>query len=206
MENKFQTSFIPKRSLDQGGSSRPKTPFNLLHICSMTLFIAALVATAGIFGYSYLLERQVEKARTEVAAKEKNFNYAVVQEIVDFDNQLKAASTILKNHTAASALFTVLEENTLVNLRFTDFEFSYLSPSRVALSMKGTARSFGAVARQAEVFSTASSTRSYFHDPIFSDLNLDEKGNVNFTFLTTIDPELLAYKADEADSATTTNQ
>lgn len=192
MESKFQTSFIPKKSLEDGGKVKVKTPFNIFSLVSTLLIVAAILASAGAFGYSFILKKNISSARAELISKEKRFDYSAVDEIVRVDNKLKAASDLVRTHTAVTTVFRYLQESTLRNLRFDDFSFSAVSPSRVSISMRGKARSFGAVAKQAELFS-ASSTGAYFTDPVFSDLNLDEKGNVSFSFITSVDPRLLSY-------------
>ena len=197
MENKFQTSFIPKKSFDETGKVRIKTPHNLLSVIARILIFISLIAALGVFAHSFILDRRIASAKEEVVTKEREFDYEAVENIVRVDNQLKSAVILLKNHTAVSNIFNVLEENTISNLRFNSFDFAYISPTRIVLTMKGQARTFGAVARQAEFFSTSSSTRPYFKDPIFSDLDLDESGNVRFTFLTSIDPALIAYDPEE---------
>jgi hypothetical protein len=193
MENKFQTSFIPKISLDDVGRVKIKTPHNLFSIIAFIMITISLLGSGGVFVYTYIINNKVKVAKEQVIAKEKQFNYGAVEDIVRVDKQLKAGDTLLNNHTAVSKLFGVLQDATLKNLRFTSFDFTYLSSTKVALSMKGQARTFGAVARQVELFAFASSTKQYFKDPLFSDLNLDEKGNVMFSFITTIDPRLITY-------------
>lgn len=193
MENKFQTSFIPKRSLDDVGRVKVKTPHNLFSIIAYVLIIISLLGAGGVFAYTYFINSKIKVTKEKVIAKEKQFDYNAIEDIVRVDKQLKAGGTLLNNHTAVSKLFTVLQDSTLKNLRFTSFDFTYLSPNKVVLSMKGQARTFGAVVRQAELFASASSTKQYFKDPLFSDLNLDEKGNVMFSFITTIDPRLIIY-------------
>lgn len=201
MENKFQTSFIPKKLLDDTGKIRVKTPRSLLSIFAVILIVSSLVLAGAVFAYTVVLKNKIEEVKGQVIAKEKEFNFDTINNIVRIDRKMKAVETLLNNHTAVSNLFTVLEENTLKNVRFTSFGFSYLSPTKIALTMKGQARTFGAVARQTERFSTATSTKAYFNDPLFSDFSLDEKGGVIFSFITTLDPKLIVYK-----TATTTTQ
>lgn len=196
MENKFQTSFIPK-SFDESGRVKIKTPHNLLSIISTIIIFSMIAASAGFFIYGKILEKKVAAAEQVASAKEASLDYSAVDKIVIVDRQIKTADSLLKNHTALSKLFNVLEENTIKNLRFTSFQFSYISPTQIALVMKGNARSFGAVSKQAELLTSSESAKQYFKSPLFSDLNLDPKGNVGFTFLTTIDPALLTYNPQQ---------
>lgn len=193
MDNKFQTSFIPKRSLDDVGRVGIKTPRNVFSIIAIFMITISLLGAGGVFAYTYFINNKIKIAKEQVTVKEKQFNYGAIEDIVRVDKQLKVGESLLNNHTAVSKLFSVLQDATLKNLRFTSFDFTYLSPNKVSLSMKGQARTFGAVARQAELLASASSTKQYFKDPLFTDLSLDEKGNVRFGFITTIDPRLITY-------------
>ncbi len=192
MENKFKTSFIPK-SFNESGSIKNKTPHNLLSIASTLLIFIVIAASAGVFIYGKIIEKQVAVAKEAAIVKEASFNYAAVDKIIVVDKQLKVANALLKNHTTLAGLFDMLEAHTLKSLRFTSFEFKYLSPTQVTLIMKGKAQSFGGVSKQADLLTSSDAAKKYFKSPFFSDLNLDSEGEVSFSFLTTIDPQVLIY-------------
>lgn len=193
MESKFQTSFIPKKSLDDSHGVKSKSPVSLFHIISGFIITVVILISIAAFGYNFYLNKQINEAKTKLTEKEKSFNYGTVEEVVRIDNKLKATENLLNNHTAMSHIFDLIGANTIRNLRFSDFEFNSLSPNRMTVSMKGEARSFGAVAKQEELFLTSSSTAAVFIDPVFSDLNVDEEGSVTFSFLTSINPSFLQY-------------
>ena len=50
MDSKFQTSFIPKKSLDDG-SIKIKTPISILFISSVAITIIILGVVSGMFFY-----------------------------------------------------------------------------------------------------------------------------------------------------------
>ena len=193
MENKFQTSFIPKKSLEDTGKVRVKSPVNILSLVSTIVIVAVLLGAGAVYGYSALLSKRTSSSREALVKKEKDFNYGQVEAIVRVDNKLRASKEVLESHTAASRVFSFLEESTLKNLRFNSFEFTYLSPKRISVSMKGQARTFGAVAKQAELFAS-SSPKGNFSEPVFSDLNVDGDGQVTFSFLSSVDPTLISYE------------
>lgn len=200
MENKFQTSFIPKKSLEDTGSVRVKTPIGVFFLISTIIAIVTILAAGAAGGYSYYLKKRIDVVRAEVALKDQDMKDPQIKNIVRIDNKLQAASGLIKGHTAVSGIFGFLEKNTVKNLRFEGFEFAYFSPSRTTVTMKGEARSFGAVARQAETF-RATSSKAYFDEPIFSDLDVDELGNVTFSFITTVDSGLVSYEHTFNDEA-----
>jgi len=192
MESKFQTSFIPKKSLGEGMGSRVKTPVSLLFVSAVIVTLVAVVGSGLLFGYKYLVQQQITQKQNELVEKEKSFDYASMNEIVRIDKKIKAAEGLINSHTAVSNLFSLLQENTLRNLRFTSFDFSYLAKDKIVVTMSGEARSFGVVAKQAEAFSMITGNKA-FSDSIFSDLNVNERGNVVFSFLTTVNPLTVSY-------------
>jgi hypothetical protein len=192
MESKFQTSFIPKTSLNESSGTRVKTPLNILFLIAVILTIAAVVGAAGMFGFKYLIQTNIEAKRAELVEKEKTFDYTSMNDVVRIDKKLKAAEGLINNHIAVSNLFSLLEENTLRNLRFTSFDFNYIAKDKIAVTMKGEARNFGVVAKQTEAFSKMAGVKG-FSDSIFSELNVNENGNVVFSFLTNINPTIVSY-------------
>lgn len=194
MDSKFQTSFIPKKNFEEGGRVKNKTPINILSVISTVLITIAILGAGGVFGYKLILERQVEAKKSEIAEVQASLDLESVEEVSMVDNKLKAAATLLDGHTSVSSFFSVLERNTLANVRFTDFSFSYLANDTVAVSMKGIARNFGVVAKQEERFAASAEIRENFRNPLFSGFTLDEAGNVSFSLLTTVNKKLISYK------------
>ena len=62
--------------------------------------------------------------------------------------------------------------------------------------MKGQALNYNSVAKQSDVFSE-NPTSKYIHNPIFADLDLDQKGNVVFSFTGEIDSDQVLYSNNQ---------
>ena len=66
--------------------------------------------------------------------------------------------------------------------------------------LRGWAKSFNEVALQSDSFAG----EKFIQEPIFSDINLDESGNILFSFSAILDPSLISYgnvvKADSGSS------
>ncbi len=172
--------------------SRAKTPVSLLFLAAVLVTSIAVVGSGLLFGYKYVTQQQITTKQNELVEKEKSFDYDAMNEVVRIDKKIKAVEGLIANHTAVSNLFSLLEENTLRNLRFTSFDFSYLAKDKIAVTMSGEATSFGVVAKQAEAFSLITGNNG-FSDSIFSDLNVNERGNVVFSFLTSVNPLAVSY-------------
>jgi hypothetical protein len=88
-----------------------------------------------------------------------------------------------------SQFFDLLEQATLKSVRFKDFRYNASGDGRSSIALSGEADSFAAVALQSDAFGQS----RFIREPIFSNLDLDNKGNVIFDFSAFVDPSLISY-------------
>jgi hypothetical protein len=79
----------------------------------------------------------------------------------------------------------------VANVRFNDFSYEPAPEGRIKVLLRGTARSFNAVALQADNFSKS----TLIQDPIFSNVNLDQNGNIVFNFEAIVALDRMRYAA-----------
>lgn len=188
----LQTSYIPKKA-SVIGSGQPvvgRTHVNVLAIIAFVIFFIAVGLSATVFFYKSSLIRLIASMDAELAAAKKSFEPAFIEEASRLNTRIDGAQELLGNHRALSPLFDILEKKTLESMRFKDFNFTSVSSQSATLSMTGQAKSFNSVALQSDVFGSEKA----FKDPVFSNFNLDNQGDVIFNFKTTIDPGLLRYR------------
>jgi hypothetical protein len=196
METKFQTSFIPKSNLEQGVNSNsghgPMSFFTF--IASIIFFISVLVA-GGVFGYNKYLENLVVSSKDSLDKNIKSFEPQTIEEYVRLNSRIDSAKKLLDKHIAMSYILDFLEEKTIQSVGFSDLKYDVDSNGEGSLTMNGQAKSYNAIAYQAELFGRERSLKS----PLFSNLDVDAFGNVVFNFTTKIDPVFIAYvrKADK---------
>ncbi len=188
METKFQTSFIPKASLTPQ-TSYEKPAVGLFLFLATIAFIASLIIAAGAFGYRAYLQNQTNVVKTNLDKNVKAFEPDTIESYVRLENRLNTAQKLLNQHIATTNLFSYLSQNTLKSVRFTDFKYDLGADGSVTLTMNGQAASYNSVAYQSQIFGQDKNLKN----PIFSNLDLDEKGNVVFNFTTKVDPGLLYY-------------
>lgn len=191
MENKFQTSFIPKKPLTQG-FSRPARTTNFFSLITTVIFVTVLALCGGVWGYQNYLKTQNQKAVEEIQAITAQFQPSLLAELMRLDNRLTTTKTLLANHLAVSTFFDFLGKHTLKNVRFASFSYT-VADSRISVAMKGQAVGFAAVALQAQAFNTQE-VLQYFKSPTISDFGLDSSGNVSFGFGTFIQPNAMLYR------------
>jgi hypothetical protein len=192
MEPKFQSSFIPKGPVAPTGPvadayGRPHASF--FGIVATFLFTISIILSLGVFGYERYLLAHIGTLGNDLKSARASMQPDVINELVRADQRMLSTKALLGKHTALSPFFDYMEAATLKNVRFTSFE--YLTTDRgIVITMHGQARSYADVAEQSDSFNRS----KIFIDPVFSDLDLDAKGNVVFTFKAGLDPAAVSYK------------
>src|SRR3989344_2575657 len=194
MEPKFQSSFIPKGPITSTASSfstRPKIKEKgLLAFLSLVIFIISVLLAVGIFGYKFYLKYRIEQMGSDL---EKTLvtirpEPKIIRELIRFDNRLASTKELISKHYILTPLFEFLEISPPVTVRFNNFSY-VMNEQGLKLSIRGEARGYAAVALQADIFNKS----SYFKNLVFSNLTLNEKGDVNFSLEATVDDNLVSY-------------
>jgi hypothetical protein len=191
MEGKLQTSFIPKQPLVETRVKKTSAPKSVFLIIGWLVFLVVILASIGVFLYEQYLTRTIDSKNTELSNKVKNFDVASVDHFVKLDARFQTATTILNSHLAVSTLLGLLSNNTIQSVQFTDLKYSYEDGGKLSLALSGRAPSFASVALQSDEFSS----QSYLQNQVFSNLGLDQEGQVLFKFAASVDPSALQYKS-----------
>ncbi|MFA6552222.1 MAG: hypothetical protein WCT19_01830 [Candidatus Paceibacterota bacterium] len=197
MDAKFQTSFIPKKSMPAPTVSRNQS-VSVFLLVSVGVFVIALGFSTWAFFYQRSLVSEITELDSALSAAKKTFELGFIDEVTVLSNKIEAAKDLLVRHVALTPFFYLLEDETLAKIRFTDLNLSIDENSgAVTATMTGQAKSFNSIALQSDVFGK----ETKFKNPTFSDFQLDKDGNVMFKFTTNVDPSILLYK--KTVSATT---
>ena len=191
MEQNFQTSFIPKNSIVKERVIVTQS-VSLFTIVSLFIFLTIVVGTGGLYFYKGSLQKNVSKMKNTLSLAQNRFEPSIITSLSALDRRLNASNEILSKHVAVTPIFEALQEITMKTMRFTSF--SYTLPTdgsgRVLVKLTGVGIGYKSVALQADLFSG----NKNFIDPIFSNLQLDDKGNVTFEVTFSVDPSLVNYK------------
>ena len=203
MEPKFQSSFIPKGPSASSSSQsftptptttgipsgRRKEESNFLYFIGVVIFIISLVLAIGVFGYKFYIKYRIEKMGTDLEAARTALELDTVKELTLLNSRIISTTNLIKNHHVLNPLFEFPEGSTPKVVRFTNFLYN-MNDSGLQLSMKGQARGYSALALEAQLLNKS----IYFKNILFSDLSLNDKGEVNFSITANIDPQLLSYE------------
>lgn len=196
METKFQSSFIPKKSFGSPATGSSSGAIGFFTSVAVVVFLIVAALWAGVFIWGKTVKAEILEMEGDLVAAREAFNPALVQELTRLDNRIESAKKLLAAHLAVSAVFDLLEKSTLLNVSYGDFDFSVGSSGEIKVLLEGQAKSFNSVALQSDSFAG----EKFIKNPIFSDVNLDDSGNVLFTFVATLDPALLSYKGNLLES------
>ena len=119
----------------------------------------------------------------------KAFEVQTIEEYIRLDTRIDTARLLLANHIAFSNLLDYLNQFTLKTVRYIDFKYDINAEGMANVTMTGQAKNYNSVAYQSEVFGKNKNLKN----PIFSNLDLNEKGDVTFSFNTQLDPAFLSY-------------
>jgi hypothetical protein len=188
MEQNFQTSFIPKKPIvkETVVSARPVSIF--LIIALFVLFFVLLVS-GGLYFYKGIVTKQIIDMQKNLELAKNRFEPAKITELQVLDKRLRASSDVLAKHVAVSPIFDALEKLTMKTVRFTKFDYS-LDGDKVKVKMSGVAIGYRSIALQSDLFAK----NKNIIDPIFSNLTLDNSGNVVFDLDFLVDPSFINYK------------
>lgn len=188
MEQNFQTSFIPKKPmLKESAVSSP--PVGLFMIVSLFVLFTALIATGGLYFYKGVLTKKVADMENTLNLAKNRFESSKIFELKAFDKRLIASSEILAKHFTITPIFDALEKITMKSVRFTKFSYDLNNPT-VNVKMSGVAIGYRSVALQSDLFAE----NKNLIDPIFSNLTLNDNGNVVFDLDFSVDPTFINYK------------
>ncbi|MEK7461488.1 MAG: hypothetical protein AAB586_00225 [Patescibacteria group bacterium] len=192
MDPKFQSSFIPKgpiTSVMSGTSIRQKSrDRGLFYFLSLIVFSVSVLLALGVFGYKFYLKYSIEQMGADLENARLTLQPEVISELTRLDNRIVSSQELIAQHLILSPLFKFLEISTPKTVRFTDFNF-LKTPQGLELSILGEARGYATLAFQADVLNKS----QYFKNSIFSNLSLNEKGDVIFSLKTILDPALTLY-------------
>jgi hypothetical protein len=185
-----QTSFIPKKMVGRESSIREK-PIGLFLIISSIVFAVTLIGAGGAFLYKYSLSRGIDSASKYLDERKSALEPATIDDLLRTDKRLRSASEVLNNHLVVTPVFDLLESLTLKTVSFSRMEYSNSPEDGPTIRMSGIAKSYGSVALQAD---TLNNSKRFVKTAVFSNLNLDDKGNVTFSAQIDLDADLTSYK------------
>ncbi len=218
MEPKFNTSFIPKKTLQdvgEGGTSGlyvgRRDIYGPGFFLALFLFLVSILATIGLFAYSKIVLGDIEAKLKTLEDKKNIFNTEEISSLIRADKHLSSAKKLVQEHIVSTELLSLLERITLKRVQYVTLEYEG-APTEVAMVLvSGLAKNYQDVALQTEQYRL----NSFLKDPIVRQLEQQrDANNVSFEIEFYVDPTLLtlssilerSVKASSGAGAQTGNQ
>ena len=190
MEPKFQTSFIPKKSLADTSSLRPSgSRMSLLTLLATIFLLLSIALAGGVFVYSKFTSVNISRKAKELEEAKAAFNPELISELSRLSKKMSVSEELINKHVSSAEIFETLGASTLKSVKFDDFSYN-LTSEKITLSLRGKSGGFSSIALQSDLFGKS----KVIQNPVFSNLNLDEKGSVNFLFTAEVDLATILYK------------
>ena len=191
MEQNFQTSFIPKRPILNEQVQVPHS-VGLFSVLAIFVFLTMLLATGALYLYQGVLGKKIDSMQSALAVAKNRFEPAKIAQLQVLDKRLKASGEVLRNHVTVSPIFQALEAITMKTVRYTRFDYNFGGQNqKVKINLSGVAVGYRSIALQSDLFAK----NKNLIDPVFSNLTLDEKGNVLFDLEFSVDSSFINYSA-----------
>ncbi|PIR68314.1 hypothetical protein COU49_01995 [Candidatus Nomurabacteria bacterium CG10_big_fil_rev_8_21_14_0_10_35_16] len=167
-------------------------PVGFLLVLSIFLLCTMVVASGGLYFYRDVVTKNITKMESDLNLAKNRFEPSKITQLQTLDKRLRASTEILSKHLAISPIFKALQSVTMKTVRFTKFDYTLDDErtTRVLVKMSGVAIGYRSVALQSNLFAQ----NKYFIDPIFSNLSLDNSGNVLFDLEFSVDPTFVDFK------------
>jgi hypothetical protein len=191
MEPNFQTSFIPKKPIVDERVPMAR-PVGVLLIASIFILFTVLLATGGLYFYKGIVTKNLADQQANLTLAQNRFEPSKITELQTLDKRLRASTEILSKHISITPIFTVLQDLTMKSVRYTKFSYDVGTGQNITVDVKmsGQAIGYRSIALQSDLFAQ----NKNIIDPIFSNLTLDNSGNVIFDLEFSVDPGFVNYK------------
>lgn len=162
---------------------------DLLMLLAVIVLLLSIALAGGAFVYGKFTTLNIEKKAKALENAKASFNPELISELSRLSRKMSVAEELMNQHVSVSDIFAALEDNTLKSIKFDDFNYNY-APDKITISLRGKASGFSSIALQSDLFGKS----KVIQKPVFSNLNLDEKGSVNFLFSAEVNPNAILYK------------
>ena len=185
-------NFIPKRVVEQNPQIQKQRQNRVtwLGVVGAIITIATVVSVVVIFLYYQITLANLQSMRESVTRAEKIFEPSVILKLQDMETRLSSANTILGEHVALSLFFDSLQETTLPQVSFSEFNFLH-EDGEYLVSMSGVATDYITIAMQSDIFAK----NQFIDNHIFSDFRLNRDGTVQFSLSFTIPQSEILYSS-----------
>jgi hypothetical protein len=185
----FQSSFIPKQVDPAYGASRASST-NFFLLIALVIFVVTAGA-AGFFLVNYHLTlKQIDSYDDNIKKNRAQYDERFINEASRLATRISVAGKLLQQHVAVSELFTLLEKNTSIDVSFETLEYVRDPDGTLRMNATGVATGYPVIVAQSDAYGET----TYIRDLIFTGLNRNQDGLIEFELTAKLDPLLLSFE------------
>lgn len=163
-----------------------------LTIISVLLLVVSFAALAGVWLYMGVLRGDMDKLSADFDKTKKEFDVASIQDLSGVSISIDVSKKILQSHVAVSRIMDLLEQNTLPDVRFINFNYGGSGGDKGnIIALSGDAKSYTTLAEQALALESVKNIESLS----LSNLSLRSGGRIGFDLSIVINPALVNYQS-----------
>ncbi|KKQ47452.1 MAG: hypothetical protein US65_C0010G0010 [Candidatus Yanofskybacteria bacterium GW2011_GWC2_37_9] len=191
MDSNFQTSFIPKKPIVEKRATSTHS-IGFFTVISIFILFTVLLASLALFFYKTVLTKNIAQMEKDLNLAKNRFEPSKIKELQVLDKRINSSNEILAHHIAVTPIFQALQLLTMKTVRYTKFDYSLEDGKdpKIIVKMSGQALGYSSIALQSDLFAK----NKNLIDPVFSNLSLDDKGNILFDLEFLVDPSFVDYK------------
>lgn len=170
--------------------SKTKSKFWWLDII---LYIVLAFLALSVFCYLifvarvFLQNRNMSELERRIAAFSTEEVKFFEKEVSDYKKKIDDFALIINNHEISSNVFSLIEQNTLLNVWFGSFDMSQSSDE---VKLSGQAENMATLSRQVQIFEKGN---DYIKDITVLSSQIDSAGKVFFNLAMLLDPKVFEY-------------
>jgi hypothetical protein len=189
MPDNIPASFIPKKSTTIRRTTS-SARISLFFSVSVIIFVIALASSIGVFLYGGITKRNIESKAASLERAKEAFEISLIEELSRLDDRIESSGQILGGHVVLTTLFNALGDATLKSVKFDTFDLYPDENGEVKIILSGVARDYASIVLQSEVLAE----NRFFKNIIFSNLGLNDFGDVTFDIEATVDDSLISFE------------
>jgi hypothetical protein len=197
MDPQLPTSFIPKRPVVAGVPTEQHSSraVGLLSLVTAIVVIATLLSFVFVFLYQRSLSTQKEKFEQMINDARNGVGTDFLADMKRLNARIIGVKTLLDKHIVVTPIFEALQATTLRSVQYKSFSYQFVTDpttkeQMVRVSLNGVAKNYTTIALQSDAFAQS----SLIKNPVFSDLNVDDKGeSVLFKLTFDVSPSDLSF-------------
>ncbi len=154
------------------------------------LSIVAVVLALGLLGFYFYFSNSISKIKNEISEKE-NFliptdkEKELEEKVKSVQERINSIANLISNHKNTSKIFSVIEENCLPLVWFSDFNFE---ASKNSISLSGRAPSFMTLQQQLDILKS----EELLKDVTLSSMAKSKEGGIDFSISFSLDSKIFS--------------